>query len=89
LPGRDTKVKLCSPVIYERQKYTDRANILYNVYFVDGLQTLSYKYKEYAALQLTIHVSSNVMGKSSCSDVERIGDGLSRGSRSVQSERVN
>jgi hypothetical protein len=37
LPGRDTKVKLSSPVTYERQRYTDRANILYNVYFVGGL----------------------------------------------------
>jgi len=37
LPVRDTKVKLSNPVTYERQRYTDRANTLYNVYFVGGL----------------------------------------------------
>ena len=49
---------------------------------------MSYKYTGYPALQLTTHVSSNVMGNSSCNNVERIRGGLSRGSRSVQRERV-
>jgi hypothetical protein len=50
---------------------------------------VTYKYTEYAVLQLTTHVSSNGVGISSCNDVKRIAGGLSRGSRSVQSEKVH